>query len=55
MLNERRQAEAVKTMQERATKARDDAFDDMMRRGDMLDLHKEAMRRMQGVANRNAA
>jgi hypothetical protein len=54
MLSERRQAEAMKTMAERVTKARDNAFDDMMRRGDMLDLHREAMRKMQGHANQNA-
>ena len=54
MMNERRQTEAWKTMQERQAHARDAAFDTMMRRGDMQDLHREAMRRMQGEANRNA-
>lgn len=54
MLNERRQTEAWKTMQERQAHARDAAFDSMMRRGDMQDLHREAIRKMQGVANKNA-
>ena len=34
-------------------KSRDSAFDEMMRRGDMLDLHREAMRKMQANANRH--
>ncbi|KAF2095043.1 hypothetical protein NA57DRAFT_44840 [Rhizodiscina lignyota] len=54
LLNERKQAEMMKAMQERQANARDAAFDTAMRRGDMLDLHKEAMRKMQGQANRNA-
>jgi hypothetical protein len=31
---------------------RDSAFDERMRRGDMLDAHREAMRKMQAKANR---
>jgi hypothetical protein len=34
-------------------KSRDTAFDEMMRRGDMIDLHREALRKMQANANRH--
>lgn len=54
MINERKQKEMEKQQQVIAATYRDTVFDSMMRRGDMLDLHKEAMRRMQAAANKNA-
>jgi len=54
MINDRKQKEMEKQQQAMAATYRDTVFDDMMRRGDMLDLHKEAMRRMQAAANKNA-
>lgn len=54
MLNERRQKEMEKQQQAIAANHRDTVFDSMMRRGDMLDAHKEAMRRMQAAANKHA-
>lgn len=54
MINDRKQKEMEKQQQAMAATYRDTVFDNMMRRGDMLDLHKEAMRRMQAAANKNA-
>ena len=54
MINDRKQKEMEKQQQVMAATYRDTVFDNMMRRGDMLDLHKEAMRRMQAAANKNA-
>jgi len=54
MLNDRRQQQAAEQQKTMAANYRDSVFDSMMRRGDMLDLHKEAMRRMQASANRHA-
>jgi hypothetical protein len=53
MINDRKQKEMEKQQQAMAATYRDTVFDNMMRRGDMLDLHKEAMRRMQAAANKN--
>ncbi len=44
-LNQQQQAMAVNY--------RDSVFDQAMRRGDMLDLHKEAIRKMQASANKH--
>lgn len=54
MLNDRRQQQVADQQRTMAANHRDSVFDSMMRRGDMLDLHKEAMRRMQASANRHA-
>ncbi|PMD36682.1 hypothetical protein L207DRAFT_586381 [Hyaloscypha variabilis F] len=53
LLWQERQAEDQrKTLEERMRNQRDSAFDERMRRGDMLDAHREAMRKMQAKANR---
>ncbi|KAF2811496.1 uncharacterized protein BDZ99DRAFT_276369 [Mytilinidion resinicola] len=54
MIRERKQHEMEKQQQAMAANARDTMFDSMMRRGDMLDAHREALRRMQASANKNA-
>jgi len=49
-----RQAEGqMRALEERRKGARDSAFDERMRRGDMLDAHREAIRKMQGIANKS--
>lgn len=55
MWQERRQEEQRKSMQEHIRGERDKAFDERMRRGDMLDAHREALRKMQAAANRSAS
>jgi hypothetical protein len=53
LLWQERQAEDQrKALEERMRNQRDSAFDERMRRGDMLDAHREAMRKMQAKANR---
>jgi hypothetical protein len=52
LLNERRQKEAEKQAREAAQMQRASMLDSMMRSGQMLDAHREAMRKMQGKANR---
>ncbi|KAK2630257.1 hypothetical protein QTJ16_001077 [Diplocarpon rosae] len=50
-----RQQEGQKRMVEQKKRGeRDSKFDEMMRRGDMLDAHREALRRMQANANMHA-
>jgi hypothetical protein len=52
---ERQQDEQRRAMEERRRGERDSAFDERMRRGDMLDAHREALRKMQATANRHAS
>ena len=51
---ERQAEEQRKTIEERRKGERDTAFDQRMRRGDMLDAHREALRKMQATANKRA-
>lgn len=51
---ERQEEEKRRAMEERRRMERDGMFDERMRRGDMLDAHREALRRMQGIANKAA-
>lgn len=48
---ERQAEDQRKALEERMRNQRDSAFDERMRRGDMLDAHREAMRKMQAKAN----
>jgi hypothetical protein len=50
---ERRAEEQKKALAERRKEEMDSAFDERMRRGDMLDAHREAMRKMQASANKH--
>ncbi|KAF2756064.1 hypothetical protein EJ05DRAFT_478107 [Pseudovirgaria hyperparasitica] len=50
MLEHQRQSQMAKQQEEVAAVSRDMFFDDIMRRGDMQDLHREAMRKMQAKA-----
>jgi hypothetical protein len=52
---ERQQDEQRRAIEERRRGERDSAFDERMRRGDMLDAHREALRKMQATANRHAS
>lgn len=52
--HERQQEEQRRAVEERRRGERDSAFDERMRRGDMLDAHREALRKMQASANKNA-
>jgi hypothetical protein len=54
MIQQRKREEMEKQQQAVAAATRDTMFDNMMRRGDMLDAHREALRRMQASANKNA-
>jgi hypothetical protein len=50
-----KQAEEQRRMLEQKMRgARDSAFDERMRKGDMLGAHREALRKMQAKANKNA-
>jgi Domain of unknown function (DUF4203) len=49
---ERQAEDQRKALEERMRNQRDSAFDERMRRGDMLDAHREALRKMQAKANR---
>lgn len=51
---EKQVEEQRRMLEGRMKTARDSAFDERMRRGDMLDAHREALRRMQAKANGNA-
>jgi hypothetical protein len=55
LINERRQKEAQKQQHEAAQQQRASMLDSMMRSGQMLDAHREAMRKMQANASRNAS
>ena len=48
---ERQAEDQRKALEERMRNQRDSAFDARMRRGDMLDAHREALRKMQAKAN----
>jgi len=52
---ERQAEDQRKALEERMRNQRDSAFDERMRRGDMLDAHREALRKMQAKANKQAA
>jgi hypothetical protein len=55
MLWQERQAEEQRKAMDAWKKSeRDSAFDQRMRRGDMLDAHREALRKMQAAANKHA-
>lgn len=54
LLNERRQKEMEKQQREQVQRQRASQMDTMMRSGQMLDAHREAMRRMQANANKHA-
>jgi hypothetical protein len=51
---ERQEDEKRKMIEERRKIVREGEFDERMRRGDMLDAHREALRRMQAGANAKA-
>jgi hypothetical protein len=55
LLNERRQKEMEKQKREATQQQRASKLDSMMRSGPMLDAHREAMRKMQANAARNAS
>jgi hypothetical protein len=55
LLNERRQKEMEKQKREATQQQRASMLDSMMRSGHMLDAHREAMRKMQANASRNAS
>ena len=50
---ERQAEEGRRRMEERKRQTREVAFDEMMRRGNMLDAHREVLRKMQADANRH--
>lgn len=54
LLNERRQKEIEKQQREMMQQQRASQMENMMRSGAMMDAHREAMRRMQANANKNA-
>ncbi|KAL2074668.1 hypothetical protein VTL71DRAFT_8447 [Oculimacula yallundae] len=51
---ERQAEEQKRMMDERMKGERNNKFDERMRRGDMLDAHREALRKMQAAANKRA-
>ncbi|KAF4624566.1 hypothetical protein G7Y89_g13606 [Cudoniella acicularis] len=51
--HERQVEEQRRAIDARKKGERDSAFDERMRRGDMLDAHREALRKMQASANKN--
>ena len=55
LMAERRQKEMEKQQREAKQQQRASQLDSMMRSGHMLDAHREAMRKMQANANRNAS
>ncbi|KAI9849778.1 MAG: hypothetical protein M1838_006244 [Thelocarpon superellum] len=55
MINDHRQRRMSQQQAVMASKMRNDVFDERMRRGEMLDLHKESMRKMQANANKRAS
>ncbi|KAK3062766.1 hypothetical protein LTS18_003404 [Coniosporium uncinatum] len=50
MLNEKRQQQMMIQRQAAVASKRESTFDTMMRRGDMIEMHKEALRKMQAKA-----
>lgn len=54
MLTRRREVQEAVRRNEWEKQERDAILERRMRQGDMLSLHREAMRRMQSVANRGA-
>lgn len=55
LMNEKRQKDLSKQQHEATKQQRASMMDSMMRSGHMLDAHREAMRKMQANANRNAS
>ncbi|KAJ8108759.1 hypothetical protein OPT61_g7951 [Boeremia exigua] len=55
LLHDRRQKELDRQQREAAQQQRASVMDSMMRSGQMLDAHREAMRKMQANANKRAA
>ncbi|KAH7074414.1 hypothetical protein BKA63DRAFT_313119 [Paraphoma chrysanthemicola] len=55
LMAERRQKEMEKQQREAAQQQRASMLDSMMRSGHMMDAHREAMRKMQANASRNAS
>jgi hypothetical protein len=55
LLNERRQKEMERQQRESIQQQRVSMMENMMRSGQMLDAHREAMRKMQANANKRAA
>ncbi|KAF3035911.1 hypothetical protein E8E12_002875 [Didymella heteroderae] len=55
LLNERRQKEIERQQREAIQQQRASMMENMMRSGQMLDAHREAMRKMQANANKRAA
>jgi hypothetical protein len=55
LMNEKRQTALEKQQHESTKQQRASMMDSMMRSGHMLDAHREAMRKMQANANRNAS
>ncbi|KAI9874650.1 MAG: hypothetical protein M1830_009524 [Pleopsidium flavum] len=53
LMVEKYQSAVNQQQQAMAVNYRDSVFDQAMRRGDMLDLHKEALRKMQASANKH--
>lgn len=53
MINEKRRTSSSQQWAQLEAGRRESDIDRGMRRGDLMDLHREAMRKMQGVANRN--
>lgn len=53
MINEKRRTSNSQQWAQLEAGRRESDIDRSMRRGELLDLHREAMRKMQGVANRN--
>jgi len=54
MIAQRRQAQTMQNHQAAVREHMDTVFDTAMRRGELLDLHKEAIRKMQAAANQKA-
>lgn len=55
LINDRRQKEMERQQRESLQQQRASMMDNMMRSGQMLDAHREAMRKMQANANKKAA
>lgn len=55
LMNERRQKEIERQQREAVQQQRASMMENMMRSGQMLDAHREAMRKMQANANKRAA
>lgn len=54
LMNERRQKELEKQQRELVQQQRASKMDSMMRSGQMLDAHREAMRKMQAAASKRS-